>query len=254
MKEGQKKRLVIYVLAIAILGSLLFILYWILGRSAPSVEKTHAAPSHGSLRELIVGQETNKANAPETQKQNQINSIIEGLTIAPQRPTGRDSLKVEIKARTPEEGKLSYKYQWKINGKAVADATGDVLPAGLARKNDIISITVVPSIEGVEYKKFQYTVNVLIYNAAPSIVLIEETHKEGDVITLQLKAEDLDGDEVHYALEAPLLEGMTIDKNTGKITWKPTKKQVGINRFGASAADSNGSKTTKTFEFRLDTK
>jgi hypothetical protein len=253
MKEGLKKKPFIYVLAIAILGSLLFITYWGLNRSAPSVEKIHEAPS-GLLKELLLRQETNKSNATETQRENEINSLIEGLTITPQRPTVMDSLKVEVKAHNPGDGKLSYQYQWQINGKVVEGANGNVLPAGLARKNDRITITVVPSVDGVEYRKFQYAVFAAIYNAAPSLVLKEETRKEGDVIEFQLKAEDPDGDKIHYALEEPLLEAMTIDKDTGKITWKPTSKQKGIHRFRASATDSDGSKIAKTFEFSLDVK
>ncbi len=254
MKEGRKKRAVIYVIATAILGSLLFITYWISNRSAPSVEKTHEAPSNDMLKKSSLGQESNNPNAPETQNRNYISSIIEGLTITPPRPTVMDNLKVEIKVHNPEKGKLSYQYQWQINGKVVEGAKGDVLPAGLARKKDRITITVVPYIDDVEYKEFNYTVQALIYNAAPTLVIEEDTRKEGDLINFQLKAEDPDGDKIYYALEEPILEGMTIDKNTGKITWKPTEKQKGIHRFGASATDSDGSKTTKTFEFSLDTK
>lgn len=254
MKKAQKKSPRLYLIAIAISGILSLIMYWTSGGSSPSADNTREATANGVLKDLMLGQEPAKANTLDTKGQKGINSLIEGLILAPQRPTVQDSLKVEVKALTAMEGKLSYRYQWQINGKVVEDAKGNVLPAGLAKKNDRITVTVIPSVDGVEYNKFQYAANTIIYNAAPSLVLKEETRKEGDVVKLQLKAEDPDGDQVSYALEQPLLDGMTIDKGTGEITWKPTVKQVGINRFGASATDSSGSKITKTFEFSLNSK
>ena len=220
-------------------------------RSAQVPEKIHKEASDGLFKEMILG---NKANAPENQRPNAINSIIEGLTVTPKRPTVLDELKVVVKARNPNKGNLSYQYQWQINEKAVEVANGNVLPAGFARKNDSIAITVIPFVDGVKYKEFHYTVHAAIYNAEPTLFLKEETRREGDVIEFQLKAEDPDGDKIHYALEEPLLEGMTIDKDTGKINWKLGKKQKGTYRFAASATDTDGSKTTKTFEFSLDTK
>ncbi len=253
MKEVRNNRTIMYVVATAILGGLLLITYWVLG-SPPSGGKNQAVTSPGLLEQLMPRQQTINANARDTKMQSEINSLIEGLTIIPKRPTVLDNLRVEVKAHNPEKGQLSYLYQWQINGKTVEGIAGDLLPAGLAKKNDRITVTAVPLVDGVEYRKFQYAANTLVYNVVPTFVLKEDTRTEGDFIELQLKAEDPDGDVFHYALAEPFIEGMTIDKNTGKITWKPARQQVGINRFGASVTDQDGIKSTKIFEFALNKK
>jgi hypothetical protein len=45
---------------------------------------------------------------------------------------------------------------------------------------------------------------------------------------------------------------MTINKETGKIIWKPKKREKGTYKFGASATDIDGVRTSKTFEFKID--
>jgi len=252
-KDGQKRKFVVYVSALAIIGGLLLVTYWAVKNIGPSSDNRLEAGNKGFFKDIPERQSKNGAAAIQ-QQQAGITSLIEGLIITPVRPTVLDALKVEVQVRVPGKGKLSYEYQWQINGKPAEGLKGNVFPAGLAKKNDRVTVTVVPSVDGVQYKEFSYSVTKNIHNAAPSLLLNTEKRKTGDIIELQLIGSDPDGDKITYALEEPFLEGMSIDKVTGKITWQPTKIGVGVYRFGASATDSDGSKTTKTMEFSLDVK
>ncbi len=252
-KDGQKRKIVVYVSAIAIIGGLLFATYCAVKNTGRSSDNRPQAGNRGFFKDIPEPQSSNGAAAIQ-QQQTGIRSLIEGLIVNPVRPTVLDALKVEVQIRVPKEGKPSYEYQWQLNGKPVEGVNGNVFPAGLAKKNDRVTITVIPSVDGVAYKEFNYNITKNIYNAAPSLLLTTERRKTGDIIELQLIGSDPDGDKITYALEEPFLEGMSIDKMTGKIIWKPTKIGVGVYRFGASATDSDGSKTTKTLEFSLDVK
>lgn len=62
---------------------------------------------------------------------------------------------------------------------------------------------------------------------------------EGHKYIYQVRAEDLDGDELRYSLlKAP--EGMTIDSETGLISWTPTAIQAGSYEIIVRVTDSQG--------------
>ncbi|HMK59690.1 MAG TPA: Ig domain-containing protein, partial [Dissulfurispiraceae bacterium] len=132
----------------------------------------------------------------------------------------------------------------------VRNVTGNILPAGLFKKRDQVFVEVSPTLNG-ERGLICRSYFRVIHSAAPSLTLHDEQTKISEVIELQLVGSDPDGDKITYALEDPIPVGMTIDKATGKIMWMPPKKEPGTYRFRASATDSDGSQTIKTFEFSL---
>jgi hypothetical protein len=143
--------------------------------------------------------------------------------------------------------------KWLINEKPYDTEKGDTLPAGSFKKRDSVAVDVTPILDGKRGSTSQAYFRV-IHSAFPSFALKEGNNRAGEVIELQLIGQDPDADKITYALEKPFLEGMTVDKNTGKITWNPADRIKGTYRFTASATDSDGTKTVKTFEFSLNTK
>lgn len=177
---------------------------------------------------------------------------IKSIQFLPENPTISDNIKVEAKANYEARG-ITFEYKWMINQKVIDDIKGDILPAGKFKKYDHISVIITPYMKGT---KSYYFVSgaVVIQNSVPSLDMkvVSQKQKIDEPIEMQLTGSDPDGDKVTFSLEAPVLEGMTINKETGKIVWKPQKQQKGIYLFGASAADPDGAKMTKTFELKID--
>jgi parallel beta-helix repeat protein len=68
----------------------------------------------------------------------------------------------------------------------------------------------------------------------------------------QVKADDVDTDEVltYYLDENP--EGMEIESNSGKITWTPTNDQVGDNRVSILVLDRRGDSAVQEFTIAVE--
>ena len=249
MSKDKNNRRVIYAIAITIISCLLLAAYWMANKNGVTSGDGVNSRYRGLFKDTVAPQAT-KSSAASTQRG--ITCLIDGIKVTPVRPTILDSLNVEVQKHVLKDGQLTFDYRWQINGKPVQEVKGNLFPAGLAKKNDRVTVTVTPYVDGVEYKEFNYSITQNIFNAAPSLILTSGERKTSDVITLQCVGSDPDSDKIIYALEEPYLDGMTIDKTTGKITWKPARKEPGVYHFRASATDSDGAKTAKTFEFSIE--
>ncbi len=177
--------------------------------------------------------------------------IVQSIKLLPQNPTITDSIKAEATANY-DNHKVSYEYKWYVNNTAIEDVKNNILSKERFKKNDQITVVVTPFMEGKQGHSF-ISVPVLIENSPPSLDYkeIPLNTKLTDAIELQLSANDPDGDILTYALEPPILDGMMINSKTGLIIWKPQKKEKGIYKFTASAADSDGGKAVRTFELQV---
>lgn len=179
--------------------------------------------------------------------------VIKSIKLIPQQPTVLDNIKAEVSASYEGDEKITYEYQWNVNGAVINGIKGDILPAGLFKKGDLINVRITLFADGIKGRP-QESTYIAVHSAPPSLELKETTQKLNDKIESQLISKDPDGDKVIFSLEEPILEGMTIEKETGKIIWKPEKKEEGTYKFGASATDIDGVKIIKTFEFKIETK
>lgn len=177
--------------------------------------------------------------------------IIKSVKILPQSPVVSDTLKVELSVDNDRGEVINYKYLWIVNNKIVPDSDSEMLKPGSFKKGDIVSVRVVPYKYGAE-NPYSEALPVLIQNSAPALDMRSQPQKAGVVIEIQLVASDPDGDKAVFALEEPRLEGMTIDKETGKITFIPKKIEKGVYKFKASVSDNSGGKTTREFEIKIE--
>ena len=178
---------------------------------------------------------------------------IQSIRFHPRQPTKMDILKVEIAATAPH-GEISYTYQWKVNDRVLKEVAGDTLNLSALKKRDLISVTVTPHADDVTGFAVESPI-VAVHSAPPSLELKameRQARKVGDPIELQLIGYDPDGDTVRFSLETPLVSGMSIDGQTGKITWTIQPNQKGIIRFGAAVEDTDKNKITKTFEISVE--
>jgi hypothetical protein len=217
-------------------------------KSKPSIEqKKVLSPFEMEKRDAIKG-----LQGQETTKEIR-RPVIKSIKLLPQQPTVLDNIKAEVSASYEGDEKITFEYRWKVSGAAIDGIKGDTLPAGLFKKGDLISVRITPIADEIKGRTYE-SMYAVVHSAPPSLELKETTQKLNDTIESQLISKDPDGDKVTFSLEEPILEGMTIEKETGKIIWKPKKREEGTYKFGASATDIDGIKVMKIFEFKIETK
>jgi hypothetical protein len=191
-----------------------------------------------------------KAVTPEEEER----PTIQSVRFSPPQPTRTDTLKAEIvTAAYADPSSITYSYVWKVNNRIVEGATGDALNLSTFKKRDIVILTVTP----YDGDKAGFPVNsrvAVIYGIPPSLDLQAppKTRKSGEPLELQLVSLHPDSDGITFSLEAPLVSGMSIDSQTGKITWSIPANQKGTIRFGAAVEDADKTKVTKTFDITID--
>ena len=177
---------------------------------------------------------------------------IAAIRLTPSQPTRLDTLKAAVTLVDPAQ-KLTYTYRWKVNDRIVADAVGDSLPLANLKKRDLISVIVTPYEDGKAGFPVESPV-IALYSVPPTLDLTasREVKKAGKAVELQLVSQHPDSNSITFGLDSPLIDGMTIDGRSGKITWSIQPGQTGKIRFGAFVEDADGTKVTKTFEVTVE--
>jgi hypothetical protein len=90
-----------------------------------------------------------------------------------------------------------------------------------------------------------------LFNSSPVIESTPiTTAKEGAAYTYEVEATDPNGDTLTYSLTAGP-DGMTINSNTGVISWTPTESQIGDNEVVVEVSDGSRSET-QSFTITVD--
>ena len=189
------------------------------------------------------------AASPEAKTREEQRTFIQSVRLEPPRPTRMDTLKAVVQVAPNAPERLVYAYRWKVNDRLVEEASGDTLNLSPFKKRDLITVTVTPS-DGNTAGFAVDSPIVAVHSIPPSLELkaTRKARKTGESIELQLVGAAPDGEKVLFSLEDPRVPGMTIDKESGKITWLLQPNQKGPFRFGAAVEDDNGTRITKIFD------
>jgi hypothetical protein len=179
---------------------------------------------------------------------------IQSIRVSPPQPTRMNTLKAEVvTAAYADPSRITYAYVWKVNNRIVEGAVGDTLNLSTLKKMDLITVTVTPY-DG-DRKGFPVESPVAAIHGIPPSLDLQvplKTKKVGDPLELQLVSLHPDSAGVTFTLEAPIVPGMSIDNQTGKITWIIQPDQKGKIRLGAAVEDSEKTKVTKVFDIILE--
>jgi hypothetical protein len=218
-------------------------------REAPPASSPSGTPGAGTP----ASHPPASAASPEADIQGNGLALIRAVRLQPPQATRLDTLKAEVEVASNAPEKLVYTYRWKVNDRIIEDASGDTLNLSPFKKRDLITVTVTPY-DGDAAGFAVESPSVAIHSVPPSLELkaLRKARKTGEPIELQLVGVAPDGGQVTFSLEPPLVPGMTIDKQSGKITWLLQPGQKGPFRFGATAEDDDGTKITKIFDITAE--
>jgi hypothetical protein len=121
---------------------------------------------------------------------------------------------------------IEFEYRWLVNNQEAAEATGPILKSGNFRKHQWI-ICQARARAGGKVSDWLKSDWVRIANSPPQI----ETVAGGNFAVpgqflYQVKASDVDNDELTYELISPLDVGIKLDKKSGLLTWNLDDKIV----------------------------
>lgn len=179
--------------------------------------------------------------------------VVRTVKLIPTNPILTDTIKAEVDfVDKVDLSRYTLKYQWLINNtQVIEDATGDTLSASKLRRGDYVGVRLSVLRDGNTVQQVNSPM-VMVQNSAPSLSMriIKDKVRKGEPIEIQLTSHDIEGDRVTFRLEeAP--SGMTIDQNTGRIVFTPMDTSSQTVTFRASVMDSEGAKTTATYEIRF---
>lgn len=241
--------LVVVYVAAAVLCFLVVLYVWI---DRMAAYPPNQQSGHGVLKYL----QSDKSNQGENAGvRGEIRGVIESLKIAPEHATPADALKVSVNAIALPGRSVSYRYSWSVNGKTDESAQNDIFPLSSTKRGDTVTVTVTPIVEGSESTSYAQTLTRIVNRVSPDLTMMANVSalKEGKA-TFQLVGSSPDGSKVTYALEPPLIAGMSVDKDSGLITWVGGQANAGAYRFAASAIDMDGTKIIKTFDVEIKSK
>jgi len=148
----------------------------------------------------------------------------------------------------PDGDDVGFIYKWSVNGNEIADDSPK-LSGDHFKRGDKIILTVIPYDREGKGSPF-VSQNMVIPNGAPRILSSPPQEIHGDVYTYRVTAEDPDGDPITFSLvSAP--SGMTIDSNTGVISWPITPAASGSHVVELAAQDPDGLKTTQKYTISI---
>jgi hypothetical protein len=166
------------------------------------------------------------------------------VPFSPQRVTAGTDISVAPQATDADGDSIFFHYQWAVNGK---DIPGDspILKGDLFKHGDIVSVTIIPYDLEATGEPF-VSKPLVIPNAPPQFVSVPPREFSGRTYTYQAQAVDPDGGPVAYALGAAPT-GMTIDSQSGLISWVVGTDQAGTHEIKVVAEDSGGMKAYQQF-------
>ena len=165
-----------------------------------------------------------------------------------QRAQGRQVL-ATVDVVDPDQDSVSLTYQWLKNDTVVKEGESNTLDLGGLTAKDIIRVNVTAS-DGNPDGTTTVSGRFAMSNSAPTIVSNPQLSPQGDQFDYLVQATDPDGDSITYALEvAP--PGMTIEANTGRISWGITPDVKGSYQVRVVAKDSQGGFAVQEFELSI---
>jgi hypothetical protein len=180
---------------------------------------------------------------------------FKAVALQPEAPTVLDDVAAKPALAAPGLEKVSFRYQWFVNGKEVVGINGGTLEKINYKKGAWLYCRVKAISEKGESKWFKSDV-IRVINSLPVLHLppVERFSVPGE-ISFQAAASDADSDPLTFEVLAPKDQGIVIDPKTGVLSWKIDADTV--SRLGETieitlaVSDGEGQKVTGTITLQL---
>jgi hypothetical protein len=159
-----------------------------------------------------------------------------------------DRLRVDVEGLDPDGDEVTITTEWTKNGEP---AGSDRMIGVPLKRGDKVSVKIVP-FDQEDYGK-PVILDREIRNYPPAIAGEKELSFDGNICTYKVSGTDPDGDPLTFSLkEAP--EGMSIDPETGLISWSVPPEFKGNAKFTACVKDGQGGEAVQQFTINIGEK
>jgi hypothetical protein len=169
----------------------------------------------------------------------------------PQRPTAADAIKAIVKSKDGLPEGTAYNYRWDVNYRVIDDVSSDTLPNKYFRKKDLVRVTVTAVVGEASYFKSR---SVYVAAAKPSVNITVLSSDRNGLVIMQIDGKAPGGGKLSYALEPPVVDGMALNAEEGKIQFMIPKGASGKIPFRISVSDAGGDKFIASFELTASDK
>lgn len=209
-----------------------------IGGEAPPPPPVIAPPKAPPTK---VVEDTGRPAAPNRPPQ------IGQISFDPKIPTTLDPVRAVANATDPDGDAIDVDYQWFVNERERYEVRGEVLPARMIKKGDLVKVTLKVSDgkKGSERSSRELTIG----NATPRFVSDPRSLRQID--GFRVEAVDDDDDVLKYSLEGEP-NGMTIDPDIGVLRYKGSGDEPGGEySITVRARDPDGARAGWTFGIEL---
>lgn len=167
----------------------------------------------------------------------------------PQQVMLGEPVRAEISVKDMDNDQVQTRFHWWKNRDMVAVTGEPVLePAGFVR-GDAIRVSVIPH-DGIVEGKELFSPSIVIGNSLPQFTSKPPAAIQNGSYQYVVSAVDPDGDPISFELEDALSE-MTIDSETGQLSWPVPAGMAGSHRVKIIAKDDQGGRVSQEFELML---
>jgi len=183
-------------------------------------------PDRATASELIRGAGTTTAAKPATKTNNADPLQVSAVRLSTDNFFADVDLSAQVDVAPPVPEGIAFEYRWYVNNQEVADAVGDTLKSGNFRKHQWI-LCEARALAGDRASNWVKSNWVRAADSPPRIepAAVDNFSVPGR-FSYQVKASDVDNDELTYELVSPLDLGIELDKKSGLLTWKLDKARV----------------------------
>jgi len=156
-----------------------------------------------------------------------------------------NNIAVDVTTSDADEDSITLTYEWTVNDKPAGAGKG---LETRVKRGDKIAVRIIPSDGESEGRPVVLTSEAR--NMPPAITEQKDVRFDGKVWTCQLKAVDQDGDAFTFILKSGP-PGMTIDPNTGLMTWQVPEDFKGKSSCIAAVKDGHGGEVNYTVDIEI---
>lgn len=177
--------------------------------------------------------------------------VIRSVTLEQEVTSAGSRLLAKVEAFDADQDDIHFQFRWLRNDKIVSEESENTVVLSELAQNDSVTVEVTPYDHDGAGKPLR-AAPLLVGNNPPKILSVPMMMSSGELYEYAVRAEDPDGDPVSFELEgAP--NGMTIDRVSGKVVWRPGSGISGAHHVKIIAADGKGARAWQEFDVSVPT-
>ncbi len=177
--------------------------------------------------------------------------VIRSVALEQEITPAGSRLLAKVEASDADQDDIQFQFRWLRNDKVVSEGSENTVVLSELAQSDIVTVEATPYDSDGAGKPLR-AAPLVVGNNPPRILSVPMMMSSAEIYEYAVRAEDPDGDPVSFELEgAP--SGMTIDRATGQVVWRPGVGISVTHHVKIIAADGKGARVWQEFDVSVPT-